>query len=291
MLHVKPFVGIFCLLILILPSPSVLGQASSIKIEEKTTSISSDSLRGKVEIGGNEVAYYRTIEMSEYLALKKKESKLTARKGLAMDTLYLELTPSIREKYKNEIQTLNEELDNIAAQKKKLYIEYVKDYLRFKRLNIFGFGPIRSEAFYEIVYGDQSNSFKVLNTAGLNLGNNTGSVYTELASGNMWVFRVSLGAMVTNSAETGNGSGLNAKEKEALQRLQTYGGNAVLGIEYPLLFIHSKDNRFNLISRIISKGTADFPEFGTTTDDFAASGSIGVDFYGEAPLSNNSLTF
>ena len=122
----------------------------------------------------------------------------------------------------------------------------------------------------------------------MNFGNSTGSVYTELASGNLGIFRVNLRAMAANNS---NEDMAESKQQEAFQKLQTNGGNLVMSLEYPIAYIHSKNNRANFLTRITAKGTADFPEFGTTTDDFAGSLSFGIDFYGEAPLNNNSLSF
>jgi hypothetical protein len=81
------------------------------------------------------------------------------------------------------------------------------------------------------------------------------------------------------------------KKEEAYQRLVNYGGNTVLNFEYPLAYLHSYNNQYNFISRFISKGTADFPAFGTNTEEWAGSGALGLDFYGDASLSNNDLRF
>ncbi|POY38594.1 hypothetical protein C3K47_04145 [Solitalea longa] len=70
-----------------------------------------------------------------------------------------------------------------------------------------------------------------------------------------------------------------------------YGGNTVLNIEYPLMYAHSSNNQYNLISRLITKGAADLPAFGTNTEKWAGRGSFGLDFYADAATSNNSLRF
>ena len=169
-----------------------------------------------------------------------------------------------------------------------LYYLYTKDYLGFKKSTILGFGPVRSKAFFDILYDNEGKRFKALGNSGVNFGNNTGSIYSELVSGNLGLFRVSLGSMISSNNSTDENE---AKNEEAYQRLVTYGGNTVLNLEYPLAYIHSSNNQYNFISRLIAKGTADLPAFGTTTEDWAGSGSIGVDFYGDASLSNNSLRF
>ncbi|TDH18389.1 hypothetical protein EXU57_23280 [Segetibacter sp. 3557_3] len=62
-------------------------------------------------------------------------------------------------------------------------------------------------------------------------------------------------------------------------------------MEYPLAYVHSRDDQYNLISRLVAKGAADIPVFGTKTDKWAGSGIFGIDFYGDAALDNNLLRF
>jgi hypothetical protein len=104
----------------------------------------------------------------------------------------------------------------------------------------------------------------------------------------MYLFRVSLGAMVASNSSTDS---IQSKQEEAFQRLTTYGGNTVLTLEYPLIYAHTNNNQALLLTRLIAKGTADFPEFGTTSEDWAGSASFGIDIYGDIATRNNKIRF
>ncbi|RDI06928.1 hypothetical protein [Flavobacterium sp. AG291] len=136
----------------------------------------------------------------------------------------------------------------------------------------------------KFLYGSQNN---FLGQAGVTLGSNSGAVYTELGGGSfLKLFRLSLGVMVSNTnADTTE----EEQVTEAYQKLVSYGGNTVLNIEYPWLFYKNDNYNFNLLSRFFLKGTADLPAMGSTTDDWAGSGSVGMNFYIDAetiPLSS-----
>ena len=133
---------------------------------------------------------------------------------------------------------------------------------------------------YKILYDDSN----FLNQAGVTFGNNSGAIYTEIAGGRFLKdFRLSLGAMVSSTNS-------DTKEEEqvddAYQRLVTYGGNTVLNIEYPWLYKYSEGYKTFILSRFFLKGTADIPALGTTTEDWAGSGSIGMNFYVDAATVN-----
>ncbi|PPK83794.1 hypothetical protein CLV84_4340 [Neolewinella xylanilytica] len=167
------------------------------------------------------------------------------------------------------------------------YIEYVKDYLEYDNW-VMVFGQARSRALFEIIYNDDSeNRFNLLTNTGLNIGQSTGSVYSELVSGQLSAFRIGLGVMVAST----NAEEENAQEQEAFQRLSTYGGNTVLSFDYPLIYGHLPKNQGVLLTRFILKGNADFPEFGTTSDKWAGSVSYGLDVYADISTSNNAIRF
>jgi hypothetical protein len=149
-------------------------------------------------------------------------------------------------------------------------------------------GRARALAFFDIIYNLQGDRFKVLTNTGLSFGKNTGAIYSELLNGNLGLFRVSMGAMLASSSIKDSSASI---KEEAYQRLITTGGNTVMSMEYPLLYIHSRNYQYNLISRVLVKGAADLPQFGTTTTNFAGSGSIGAYLYADASLSNNTLRF
>jgi hypothetical protein len=194
---------------------------------------------------------------------------------------------TIAKKLQN-IKTLEREIGQLNDQTDSLYYLYTKDVMQYKNASILNFGPLRSRAFFDMLYGNEGKQFKALGNAGINFGTNSASIYSELVSGNLGVARISLGTMITSS----NGKDpLFSKQEEAYQRLVTYGGNTVLTAEYPLAYIHSNDNRMNFISRFIVKGSSDLPVFGTNTERFAGSGSLGTDFYADAATGNNALRF
>lgn len=179
-------------------------------------------------------------------------------------------------------------LEEINSIQDSLYYSYTKDFLKFKRCVIFKFGVLRSQAFFDIVHGNTGKSFRALGTAGINFGNKSAAIYSEIVSGFLGVFRVSFGASIAKSSTQDS---TEEKNEEAYQRLVSNGGNTVLNFEYPLAYLHTHNNLYNFITTINAKGTADIPAFGTDTSKWAGSGSIGLNFYGEAATSKNELTF
>ncbi|WP_452223228.1 hypothetical protein [Lacinutrix chionoecetis] len=200
----------------------------------------------------------------------------------------LDLTDSEMKALEKTLKKTKDSISKLTPKIDSLSNEYVKEYLQYTPSTYLTFGPKRARAVFDILYDNGGKRFKILNNTGFNIGNNTGSIYSELVSGNLSVLRVSLGTMISSSSTD---SLAVAKEEEAYQRLVTNGGNTVLSFEYPLAYIHSRNNQFNFVSRITARGTADFPEFGTTTEDFAGSAAIGINFYGDAALTNNKLRF
>jgi hypothetical protein len=244
---------------------------------------------------------YKTKEITDYNRKQKQKEDKEAEIKRIRDTLYdnslkentnpLIGQDSVDEKEKT-IAKLEKEIDVLQNLQDSLYYVYTKDYLAYDRAMVFNFGPLRSRAFFDMVYGNGGKTFRALSTAGINFGDNSGSLYSEIVSGNMGLFRVSLGTMVANSKEDNN---TEEREQEAYQRLVTYGGNTVLNLEYPLAYLHSKGSQYNFISRLLMKGAADFPAFGTNTEEFAGSFMSGIDFYGDASVRDsnkkNVLTF
>ncbi|HLP63748.1 hypothetical protein [Flavobacterium sp.] len=172
-----------------------------------------------------------------------------------------------------------------------------KESITFKKEKLhYFFGPKKANTFFNIMYSENGKRFNYLNSSGINFGNNTGSVYTELASGNMDIIRLSFGAMIAKSDEgTTEGQGkadedtTSTSTEEAYQRLVSNGGNTVLKAEYPLLSYSSNNNQYNLISRLLLKASADFPAFGTQSEDFAGSLAAEFDLYLDASTSNNDI--
>ncbi|MNK14943.1 hypothetical protein D3C87_330760 [compost metagenome] len=142
---------------------------------------------------------------------------------------------------------------------------------------------IKTSELFKILYDDNGHT-KFVGQTGFILGDKTGSIYSEIVGGTfLKVLRLSLGTMISNSNSE------EQKTDEAYQRLITYGGNTVLNIEYPWLFYRDEGFKINLLSRFILKGTADIPAFGTKTDDWAGSGSLGISFYIDAGIDSDDL--
>lgn len=244
---------------------------------------------------GQSVPIYKTENIIRYnydsLEIARKQPKLDElsndlynnSKGLG--TRYSEDT--IKNKMKRRA-VLEKEIERLTKHKDSLYHCYTKDYVQYHNSFFLNFGPQKSRAFFDILYDNKGNRFKALGNSGINFGNNTGSIFSELVSGNLGLFRVSLGTMISNNSSNNE---TDQKSEEAYQKLVSYGGNTVLSFEYPLAYLHSSNNRYNLISRIIAKGTSDLPAFGTNTDNWAGSASGGIDLYCDAALDNESLRF
>lgn len=288
--------AILTIIVTFLCAISLKAQVTGFKILNQTSSINeADST--KIIRNGSTENVFKTLDIIEfnYLRISKTEKESTLTKlenelynnSTGVDNVP-PFTPEVRKLKVDSIKNLRQEIGVISSKQDSLYFLYTKDYLKFKRFNFLTFGPIRSRAFFDMLYGDEGKRFKALGNAGINFGSNTASIYSELVSGNLGLLRVSLGSMITSN---NNDTLQEGKKEEAYQRLVTYGGNTVLNFEYPLMYLHSRNNQYNLISRLVGKGTADLPAFGTNTEKWAGSGSFGVDFYGDASLSNNQLRF
>ncbi|MFK2821297.1 hypothetical protein U0L90_14300 [Flavobacteriaceae sp. LMIT009] len=284
-------------LLLFLISNIVLSQTSGIKITNSTPEIDAGSTQTQISLNGTTENVFKTPEIIRFNYNKTDiETLITELSTIKNDLYNNSVDPNPANRYDEatisskmaRMKVIQSNLNELNKKQDSLYHIYTKDYLQYDRVNILSFGAKRSRALFDFIYGNSGKRFQVLNNTGFTFGDNTGSLYSELVSGNLGIFRVSLGSMISSSSSEDNET---AKEEEAFQRLATYGGNTVLTFEYPLAYVHSRNNQYNLISRFIAKGSADFPEFGTTTDDFAGSASFGLDIYADASLSNNALRF
>lgn len=197
------------------------------------------------------------------------------------------LSDEERKEATNQFKRLQSEIYQLDYKNDSLYRIVTKADIQFETLTL-KFGKYRANAFFDLVYDTKGSVVRTLNSGGFNLGDKTGSVYSELVSGNLGPIRSSFGVSVAKSSEKDS---TESSEMEAFQRLSTYGGNTVLKFEYPLAYVHSQNNLYVGILRTVVKGMADLPAFGTTTDEFSGSVSLGFDFYGQASLSNNQLSF
>jgi hypothetical protein len=250
-----------------------------------------------IEIGTNSFSgknldktnsYYETLNYIDYTRRVNEIEILKADITTIFGKIKVETDPTNDLKLRDELKKKEAELVEKEIEKDRLWNEYVKDYLENSQFTT-KFGKSRTRALFDLIYHDDTEKrFNLLNNTGFNIGNNTGSIYSELVSGHMYLFRVSLGAMVASNSSTDS---IQSKQEEAFQRLTTYGGNTVLTLEYPLIYAHTNNNQALLLTRLIAKGTADFPEFGTTSEDWAGSASFGIDIYGDIATRNNKIRF
>lgn len=272
---------ILATLVFVLFFGTFLNAQNAPSINIKNNSFSSQNLDRKND-------RYRTLNYIDYTRDSLKVINLRKQ----IDTIYNLIAAHDDNTEPVELRNLynqkKKELNTTEIAKDSLWNEYMKDELENDKVT-WKFGKQRSKALFDLVYNDDTDKrFNLLNNTGFNIGRNTGSIYSELVSGQMYVFRVSLGAMISSSSSDSLGI---AQKEEAFQRLSTYGGNTVLMIEYPLFYGHTKNNQAVALTRIIGKGTADFPEFGTTSDDWAGSASLGLDVYADVATSNNKIRF
>lgn len=285
---------LLALCILVLSTIAQAQHVPSFKIKDNTTYGIKAVPNKSVENGKEVFDYYLTITMIEKLKLEKKKKKFDSISKNSLSQLHNDvigaatLTSSQIAAYEKELKIARDSLAIIEPKLDTLSNKYQIEELQLKKASILSFNTKRARAFFDILHDNKGERFSVLNNTGFTIGNNSGSIYSELVSGNLSIFRVTLGAMISSSSSDNLD---NAKQEEAYQRLISNGGNTVLSIQYPLAYIHSGNNQFNFVSRLNAKGTADFPEFGTTTDDFAGSASFGIDFYADAALTNNQLRF
>jgi hypothetical protein len=269
-----------------------LSQVSSFKLNQRQTTISKGI--GEVknpDTSSHEKKIYRTADVLRYLYQTKTIEEKKAELKKIKDEIYSDTQSPVssfkREEKLKKIGDLEVEIYEATKMADSLYSSYLKDYIQYRNFNFF-LGPKRAKAFFSMAYDGNGNMLKPLNNAGVSFGANTGGLYSEIVSGNMALLRVTLGTMVSKS---GNDDPDAEKQEEAYQRLVSYGGNTVLTFEYPFAYVHSNDNRYNFIGRLLTKGTADFPAFGTTSDKWAGSASYGFDLYADATLSNKKMRF
>lgn len=237
---------------------------------------------------------YKTLNIIQYNYLDARKDSINTALTSLTDALYNDsrATPPTFSASKvatmsGTIRSLQELRAEIQHKQDSFYHEYVKEIIRYRNYIAFP-GTQRAQAFFDVAFGTKSQQFRALNNAGISFGNNSGSLYSEIVSGTLTAMRVSLGAMVANSQKDNDTA---EKNEEAYQRLVNYGGNTVLTLEYPWLYAHSNNNQFNLLSRVLLKGTGDLPAFGTNTDSWAGSAALGIDLYADAATSNGEIKF
>ena len=225
-----------------------------------------------------------TIEIKHLDTSKKR----TAEKNIQLlNNLEKEADKLKRIEIHTQIKSNKRAIKAISRQIDSLHIIYLQSEILANNLKATWFpGTNRSRALFSILYSN-GKSVNYVNNAGLSFGSSTASIYSELANGYAGGVRVGLGSMIVSSQS----DGVDSSQEEALQKLQNNGGNVHLSLEYPVVFGSSKNNLLNFACRLYGLGTADMKEFGTQTDEFAASLSGGLSFYLDLALHNRSIVF
>ena len=264
-------------------APSIVADENSFYGQEKL--IPKDTALRKNKANKS---YYETENWIDYTNVDSAIKQLQSKNNSLLDEIRKESYPVKDSSNRKKLSANREEILKLKLKKDSLHNEYVKDFIEIKNI-VFPFGVYRSRALFDLIYHEDSEkTFNFLNNTGFNIGDNTGSLYTELVTGHMHLVRVSLGTMVASSSSTDSDK---SNQEEAYQRLTTYGGNTVLTLEYPLIYGHSPNNDVLFLTRIITKGTADFPALGTPTESWAGSVSLGIDAYLSIATSNKKIKF
>lgn len=169
---------------------------------------------------------------------------------------------------------LEQELEDLRDSRDNYYRKYMREFIDNSNFLFFRFGPARSRAFFDRLYGNKEDtSFKLFANTGFNIGDNSGAIYSEIVSDQLWIFRVSLLTSITSSADDNQE---DARKEEAFQRLIVAGGNTALKFEYPLAMLNNNKNGINFISIAVVRGAADFEQLGTNTTDWAGNVAAGI---------------
>lgn len=245
------------------------------------------------KVPGNDNAYntanWIAKEKLEKLISEKKQNieTLTDNFAIPNSTKDPDTIRELTESHYKDLEKIDKEIKILEKEKNEYYRKYMKEYIAAETTTWL-FNKYDSQAFFDVLYDNQNNSFNTLLNTGLNIGDNSGTIYSELLSDQLWLFRVSLSAIISNSAEDNT---LNAAQNEAFQKLAAGGGNTTIKFEYPLIYTHNTSDSFNLIATIFSKGTADFKQFGTQTEDWAGSASIGLNTYVHLSTAESKFRF
>lgn len=154
---------------------------------------------------------------------------------------------------------------------------------------LYKFNADKSRGLFSYLYSEDSD-LNFINNSGLTFGNNTGGLYTELVSGYISAVRVSVGTMISSSANDGE-SEENVDESskdEAYQKLASEGGNISIKAEYPLFY---SQGTVTFLGRVLGKTGFDLEAFGTQTDDFAFNLAVGLDAYMGLATTNGAIRF
>lgn len=236
----------------------------------------------RINRGGSIKFVKITDEIIEY---KSRENvKVEAEKKIA-DILIGE---SVDTSKVDDAKKLLKIINDAEVDQQTFYDQYVATIKESKPNFYFLPGRTNAKNIISFLYDGEDKTFTPFVGGGFSLGNNTGALYSEFLSANLRILRVSFGMMVSSSSSSGTEG---SKEAEAYQRLISYGGNTVLNIEYPALAWYASNKQEVLVASIIGKGTCDLPALGTTTNNWAGSGSLGLNVYGDLATDENEMRF
>ena len=218
--------------------------------------------------------YYPTINYFRWDRKKGDLEKEKVKLNSARDSLAKASDPDSINKYEEKITISEKKIVDLKKKVGKLRVAYEEDYITQR--GIFFPSEPRSVALFNLLNQNDGKWYSAISSTGINLGNSTASIYSELIKGSLSIFHISFGTLLAVSSTDDDEK---AQQEEAFQRLALSGGNTVLRLEYPLIYLHNHNNAFNLLIRVYTKASGDIPKFGTRSDSFAGSLAYGGDIY------------
>lgn len=188
---------------------------------------------------------------------------------------------------KSKIQEFSEELAIVNNQINLVQTNLSVFQIIEKRFHWVGFNYNLNQVFNKIMYSDdQANTFRSLASSGLNVGSNTGSIYSDIFSGPVSYVFLRFGSIVANSTSDDSQLAMN---ESAIQRLSMYGGNTSISMDYPVLWVRSKRNTVNAIFSLHTKGVGDFSPLSETDNKINAAFSWGCEVFADLSDPNKNV--
>ncbi len=210
------------------------------------------------------------------------------------DSIYLELKGELRQngvlkKSKSQAdiiatdEVVGEVIDNMQDVREmieKLKIQYYdspKVEIPFQRLF-----PARNSVLAEVFYHSVFNSSRLSFVDNIVIQGNLeqGNIYSELVSGNIGVFRLGFGTLLTSRNDT-------ITSEESLQKLIGGGGNAVLNAYYPVFY--SRGKNLDLYCQFAPKIAGDLPVLGSLTDEITGNVNLSGEVYVDLTSNNKAV--
>ena len=179
-------------------------------------------------------------------------------------------------------------------QKEVMIVENERD----EKLSSFGkfkaFFPTIKKAnrkqFFKSMYNNDTDKTSYINSFALSGDSNGASVQSEIITDNMSAFRVSLGTVITASADTAEEEAQTEEEakqkaqdeteQDAFKRLINGGGNFYLEIILPIIVTNQNNgDQVTFYGYTKVKGAMDIKGFGNDIDTSTGNGSLGLNAY------------